>query len=130
MEYRSQSFVYYNAHPKGLKTTDCVVRACCTALEKDYMEMRRELNKAKRDLGYSSYKDRQFLYDFLKDYKRLLFKAVAGQPRTKAYEFANTHPEGTYILSLRGHATCVKDGKLLDTWDCGYLTVYTAWRIR
>jgi len=28
----------FNAHPKGIKTTDCVVRAISTAFNKDYME--------------------------------------------------------------------------------------------
>lgn len=130
MEYRSKCFEFFNAHPKGIKTTDCVVRALSTALGVDYLEQRRELNRAKRELGYSSYKDRKFLYDYLKDYERLIFKAVAGEPRLKAYQFAEIHPKGTYILSLRGHATVCIDGKIKDTWDCGYLTVYTAWRIK
>lgn len=130
MEYRSKCFVKFNPHPKGISTTDCVVRACCIAFDKDYLETRRELNKAKHELGYSSYKDRKFLYDYLKNYERLKFKAISGQPREKLYEFANAHPTGTYVVSVRGHATCVKDGKLLGTWDCGYLTVYSAWRIK
>ena len=121
---------YYNAHPKGIATTDCVVRAVCTAFDTDYMETRRNLNRAKRELGYSSYKDRKFLYDYLKDYERLIFKGVSGQPREKAKDFALAHPTGTYILSLRGHATVCENGYIVDTWDCTYLTVYTAWRIK
>jgi hypothetical protein len=41
-------FKEFNAHPKGIKTTDCVVRAIATATNKDYLECRRELNQAKR----------------------------------------------------------------------------------
>ena len=24
----------------------------------------------------------------------------------------------------------IRDGYLVDSWDCGYLTVYTAWRVK
>ncbi len=129
MEARTENFIKFNAHPKGLQVKDCVVRAVSTAFRKDYLEARRELNRAKRDLGYSSYKDRKFLYDYLKGYERLLFKGVSGQERTKVRNFLAEHPKGTYIVSVRGHVTTVIDGFLYDTWDCGYLTVYTAWKI-
>lgn len=130
MEYRTKNFIKFNAHPKGLSVKDCVVRAVSTAFKKDYLEVRRELNRAKRELGYSSYKDRKFLYDYLNKYERLLFKGVTGQERTKVHDFLKEHPTGTYIVSVRGHVTTVIDGFLYDTWDCGYLTVYTAWKIR
>ncbi len=105
MEYKSKCFVMFNPHPKAISTTDCVVRACCIAFDKDYLETRSELNKAKHELGYSNYKDRKFLYDYLKNYERLKIKAISGQPREKVYEFANAYPTGTYVVSVRGHAT-------------------------
>ena len=119
----------YNAHPKGLNTNDCVVRAIATAFNKGYLECRRELNHTKRELGYSSYKDKKFLYDYLKGYPRLIFKAVKGEPRIKGSDFTKLHPKGTYILKMAGHITVCKDGVILDTWDCTYRSVYTAWEI-
>ena len=37
-------FKEFNAHPKGIKTDDCVVRAIATATNKDYLEVRRDPN--------------------------------------------------------------------------------------
>ena len=122
-------FKEFNAHPKGIKTGDCVVRAIATATNKDYLECRRELNQAKRDLGHSAYKDTKFLYDYLKDYPRLIFKPVKGEPRLKGSDFTELHPKGTYILKMAGHITTCIDGVILDTWDCSYRSVYTAWEI-
>jgi hypothetical protein len=122
-------FKEHNAHPKGIKTTDCVVRAISTALNQDYLECRRELNQAKRELGYSSYKDTKFLYNYLKDNPRLIFKPVKGEPRIKGSDFTKLHPKGTYILKMAGHITACIDGVILDTWDCTYRSVYTAWEI-
>lgn len=122
-------FKEHNAHPKGIKTTDCVVRAIATARNQDYLECRRELNQAKRDLGYSNYKDTKFLYEYLKNYPRLIFKPVKGEPRIKGSDFTELHPKGTYILKMAGHITACIDGVILDTWDCTYRSVYTAWEI-
>jgi hypothetical protein len=119
----------FNAHPKGLKTSDCVVRAISTATNSDYLECRRVLNRKKRELGYPSYKDTKFLYEYLKEYPRLIFKAVKGEPRIKGSDFTRLHPKGTYILKMAGHITVCVDGVILDTWDSTYRSVYTAWEI-
>jgi len=120
-------FKEYNAHPKGIKTGDCVVRAIATAKNMNYLECRRELNRVKKEFGYSSYKDTKFLYDYFKDYPRLIFKPVKGEPRIKGSDFTILHPKGSYILKMAGHVTACQDGVILDTWDCSYRSVYTAW---
>ena len=66
-------FKEFIAHPKSIKTTDCVVRAITTATYSDYQEVRRELNRKKKELGFSSDKDTKFLYEYLKGYPRLIF---------------------------------------------------------
>ncbi|NLC97306.1 MAG: hypothetical protein GX675_07040 [Erysipelotrichaceae bacterium] len=124
------AFKYYNRHPKGIETSDCVVRAISTALDIDYLECRRNLNRSKRELGFNSYKETKFLYKHLEGYPRLIFKAIKGEPRIKADDFTMLHPKGTYIVKLAGHITCIIDGVILDTWDCGYRSVYTAWEVK
>ena len=123
-------FKAFNAHPKGIKTSDCVVRAISVAAKKDYLEVRRELNQKKKELGYSSYKDTKFLYDYFKAYPRLIFKAIKGEPRIKGSDFTELHPKGSYILKMAGHITVCIDGVIYDTWDCTYRSVYTAWEIK
>jgi len=122
-------FKEFNAHPKGIKTTDCVVRAISTSVNTDYNTCRRELNQLKRDWGFTSYKDTKFLYKYFEGYPRLIFKAIKGEPRIKGTDFTKLHPRGTYIIKMAGHVTCCKDGVILDTWDCSYRSVYTAWEI-
>lgn len=123
-------FKEYNAHPKGIKTTDCVVRAIATASGKDYVECRRELNQKKREWNFTSYKDTEFLYRYFESSPRLIFKAVKGHPRIKGSDFCELHPKGTYILKMAGHVAACIDGVILDTWDCSYRSVYTAWEIK
>lgn len=122
-------FLKYNRHPKGLNVKDCMVRSISTAFNKDYLETRRDLNKATKELGYTHYSDHDFIFDYLKDYERLIFKATPGKPRLKLAEFAKDHPTGTYVVKVRHHVVAVVDGFVLDSWDSCYLTVYTAWKI-
>ncbi|MFH5881211.1 hypothetical protein [Liberiplasma polymorphum] len=120
----------YNAHPKGLKTSDCVVRAITTATNSDYLETRKILNRKKRELCYNTYKDTKFLYEYFQGYPRLIFKPIKGEPRIKGSDFTKLHPKGTFILKMTGHITACVDGVILDTWDCSYRSVYTAWEIK
>ena len=122
-------FIEFNAHPKGLKTSDCVVRAISISGNTDYNTCRRELNQLKRDWKFTSYKDTEFLYKYFEGKPRLIFKAIKGEPRIKGSGFTLLHPTGTYVLKMAGHVTVCKDGLILDTWDCTYRSVYTAWEI-
>ncbi|MEC9485485.1 MAG: hypothetical protein UMR38_06380 [Candidatus Izemoplasma sp.] len=122
-------FKEFNAHPKGIKTNDCVVRAIATATNSDYFETRRRLNNKKRELGFASYRESKFLYAYLKDYPRLIFKPIKGEPRIKGKDFVLLYPKGNYILKMAGHVVACVDGTLIDTWDCSDQSVYTAWEI-
>lgn len=87
-------FKEFNAHPKEIKTSDCVVRAISTSKNTDYSTCRRELNQLKREWGFTSYKDTKFLYKYFEGYPRLIFKAIKGEPRIKGSDFTMIHPKG------------------------------------
>ena len=126
----NMSFEFKNPHPKGIKTTDCVVRAIALALDNDYLETRRELNRLKRELGFDRYKENKFVYKYLEDYERIIIRAEKGKPRVKGYDFIELYPKGTYIVSMAGHLSVIEDGVLYDLWDCRYRSVYTAWKVK
>ena len=45
-------FEYYNANPKKKHTTDCVIRAICTALNQTYEQTLRDLTELQIKTGY------------------------------------------------------------------------------
>lgn len=47
---------------------------------------------------------------------------------TTVAEFADAHPNGTYILALSGHVVCIQDGLLYDSWDSGNEIVLYFWK--
>lgn len=48
----TSTFVYHNANPKKKLTTDCVIRALSTAMEKPYQEVVMELAQLQCETGY------------------------------------------------------------------------------
>ena len=122
-------FEFYNPHPRGILTGDCVVRAVSIATGKDYLACRRELNKAKKELGYDTYTRTDFVKEYLTRYKKVSCQPVAGRKRVRGFDFAKSHSNGVYILHMRHHVVACVKGKILDTWDSSNNIVYCAWVI-
>ena len=59
----------------------------------------------------------------------LSFPAVKGKPRMTPAAFVKKYPTGRYVLSLAHHVVAVREGVVVDTWDCMKRCVYKAWEI-
>ena len=59
----------------------------------------------------------------------LSFPAVKGKPRMTPAAFVKKYPIGRYVLSLAHHVVAVREGVVVDTWDCMKRCVYKAWEI-
>ena len=62
-------YKYYNPHPKGLSTEDCVKRAIVVVTGLDYSKVQRELNEYKMVTGaksFNSVKNLRYVEDILK----------------------------------------------------------------
>ena len=121
---RAVEYVHYNPSPFRKNVGDCTVRALSKALNQDWHEtyfglciegaLRGDMPSANATWG---------AYLRRNGYKREL----APEDVTVA-EFADTHPNGIYILALSGHVVWVIDDILYDTWDSGNETVLYFWR--
>lgn len=125
-------YTYANPHPKKILTGDCVVRAFSLAFNVEYLEMRRELNRVKRQYGMESYRTMRFMHKYLRSLKveKLTIRIEKGDSRPTAKEFYEMFGDGVYLISMRRHMVTMIDGKILDTWDSSDRPIYTAWRIK
>lgn len=125
------SWMFYNPHPKGKLVNDCVKRAFTLATGKDYMEVQRELNGIKNDIGAKIYSDKRVTHAYIKSYgwTKISFKAIKGQPRMTAKQFVKDYPKGTYVCRMAHHLATIKDGVLYDTWDSSDKCIYCAWKV-
>ena len=44
------------------------------------------------------------------------------------WEFIEEYPRGTYLVTMPGHITVIKNGTLYDTFDCRNRRMWNAWK--
>lgn len=141
----TETYIYYNANPRGRVTEDCVARALSKGLEMPYNDVVMELAKIQIETGYQG--------NGLKGIGKLLENhgwVKHRQPRrddgTKytgndlATWLSINAPNGEYgnvICSVASHMICIAptnhgDGincryKIHDTWNSGYKCIGNFW---
>lgn len=112
-------FKHFNPNPDAKRVEDCTVRAIAKALDEDwdktYMALcvegfrRHDMPTANSVWG-----------GYLKNhgFKQYALPDTCPECYTVS-NFADEHPEGTYILALSGHVVTIVDGDYYDTWDSG-----------
>lgn len=119
-------FKYYNPHPKGLSTDDCVKRAIVVVTGLDYSKVQRELNEHKMVTGaksFNSIKNLRYVEDVLKA------KKITFQSKMTVEEFCKKYPRGRFILDMDEHWSACVDSCIYDTWDCSKKTVNFAYEV-
>lgn len=121
-----------------IKVGDCVTRAIANATGKDYKEVYDLVNsyasiEKTKNSKRSSARDgvsKETVYRVLSDmgwrWIPTMFIGRGCQVHLNEKEL----PKGTLIVSVSKHLTCVKNGKLYDTYDCsrnGQRCVYGYW---
>ena len=119
MEYE-----HYNPNPTGRNVGDCTVRALSKALNQDWMKTYLGICVEGGLLGDMPSANSVW-GSFLR--RHGFHREMAPDDMTVS-EFADSHPEGTYILALSGHVVCIADGVLYDTWNSGNEIVLYYWQ--
>ena len=120
------TFRYCNLNPNGKKVSDCVTRAISLASGLLYSTIRRKLRYTARLLDCP--KLCPTCYGFF------IQQVIGGVPKNcesmTVGEFADLHPQGTYLIRIQGHLTCAKDQEVWDIWDCREKMCDLAWEVR
>lgn len=108
---------YFNPNPAGSRTGDCVIRAICAATGQDWDSTYTGVvfqGFALKDMPSSNYVWGQYLRSL--GYERRSLPNACPMCYTVG-EFADDHPDGTYILGTGTHAVAVVSGAVVDSWD-------------
>lgn len=118
MPQNTNAFEFYNANPKGKKTTDCVTRAICTALDQSYEQTVKELVELWLKTGYEMSEPICFgKYLVSKGWKKQKQPRKRDNKKYTGNEFVKIF-KGTCVANIGGHhVVCIKNGKILDIWD-------------
>lgn len=114
---------YYNANTRDSDTGDCVKRGLSVAYSMDYDAVSSELNRIKRDLGYSQFNIGPVFQTFMSR-RGDDFITVPESEQVSADEFCNQNPKGVYVVlvgksisSHSSHLAAIVDGTLFDSWN-------------
>ena len=124
-------FKLVNKNPKKRKAGDCAIRAICNAEGKSWYEVFDALVEIARRECFAP-TNMNVITEYLKSYKTVPVMYEDGYGRKKRYKVNELDklPKGNYIARVAGHMTCVKNGVIEDTWDCGRKSCYKIWRVK
>lgn len=118
---------YHNSNPKKREVNDCVIRAISKAENKTWDEVYSELSTLAQNQRILL-DDMRFVEPYLDSkYDRVCYKCNGC--RMTVGDFINKNQEGTYLITMQGHITCVKNGILFDTWDCRDKIIWCSWEV-
>lgn len=108
-----------NINPLHRRTDDCTVRAIAKVLGEPWENVYTDLClEGLRFYDMPSANHVWGSYLKKKGFMRRIIPDTCPQCYTVA-EFAEDHPNGSYILALHGHVVAVENEDYFDTWDSG-----------
>lgn len=116
-------YKFHNANARGNFVNDCVVRAISVAENKSWDETYEELSDIAQEEG--------ILLDdvnFVEDYLDEKYDRQCHYSKTVG-EFLEEFPTGTYLITMKGHITVIRNGVLYDTFDCRDRRMWCAWEV-
>lgn len=118
---------YFNANPYNHNIEDCTIRAISVAEDISWNEAYDLLSDSARDLGFML-SDVRAIEQFLD----LRYYKVPIKERTVG-EFMRNHTKGTYLITMPGHITVLKDiGRYnvnYDTFNSSERSIWNAWEV-
>jgi len=108
---------------KGKGKCDCVVRAISSSSGKSWDEVYIALGEVGfelKDMPSSKHVYEKYLGQI--GYRKQKMPRRSDNTRYTVKEFSEELCKNA-IVSVANHLTCIKDGNLIDSWDCSYKSV-------
>lgn len=127
-----QLFRYFQPNPLPMKEADkvgdCVLRALCKVLSKEWVDVFEILYKRAKAM-YRMPNSQEVFEGYLEEqgYRWTPLKAEKGKSRITVVEFAEKNPCGSFMVQVSNHVVAVVDGLYYDSWNSGEKALYGFW---
>jgi hypothetical protein len=126
------SFVYFNVNPTKKREGDCAIQALCKAFDLSWLEVYDELVLIGRE-KFLLPNSTKALTEFVN--RRGVEKIPVKYNKTdgiRRYSVEDIRGgwEGTYVVLVANHVTCIKNHVLYDVWDCSKKKAYVIWKVQ
>ena len=121
-------YQHYNANPRQRRVNDCTVRAISLATGRTWDQTFEELSEVAQAQAIMPDD-----VTYIDEYLERRFQKVCGckdKIRITVGEFVDTHPQGTYLITMSGHITCAIDGCIYDTFNPRDHFVWGAYKVK
>lgn len=118
------SYRYYNANPLHKDSQDCTIRAISVALNVPWDYVYDMMSHEAQRLG-TMQDDREFIIDFLDD----RFERVPTYGLTVG-EVVDKYKDNIILVTMDGHITSAKFGKIYDTFNPSERFAEYAWIVK
>lgn len=125
------SYEFTNLNPRYKREPDCVVNTIGLALDMDWQDTYVDIVNFCIPL-YLNHSGKRGIQRYLmsRGYDMSAMPTHCDKTRYTVAEFALELNVGTYILSVANHLTLVREGVILDTWNCSHKSVGNYWKIK
>lgn len=107
----------YNPNPAGRNVGDCAVRAVSAALGVDWETAFAMIARNAYMMGDMP-SSNSVWGSVLREHGFYRYAVPNTCPDCyTAFEFANEHPRGVFVLGFGNHVATIRDGVLYDSWD-------------
>lgn len=117
-------YKYMNMNPNGKDIEDCTIRAISVAEGISWDEAYNELSESARDLRLM-----MSSVEAIEEYLDRKYRRIPIRVKTVG-DFIDTHPYGTYLITMNGHITVLKNGVNYDTFDSSERVIWSAWKVK
>ena len=115
------SYKYYNANPLDKNDDDCTIRSISVALNMSWDNIYDMLSDAAQSVG-TMQDNKYFIIDFLDSN----FERVPTYGMT-VEDVAEEYQDNIILITMKGHITCSKYGRIYDTFDCSERLAEYCW---
>lgn len=117
-------YKFLNVNQNNNFVNDCVIRAISVAENKSWGDTYDDLSRIAKKNG--------ILLDDVNFVEPLLnyrYSRVKTYPGDTVQNVLEDYPIGTYLVTMRGHITVIRDGVVYDTFDCRDRVVRNVWEV-
>ena len=120
-------FMFYNPNPQNKLVGDCVIRAICKVMNRDWEDV--YVDVALQGFKMHDMPTANHVWGtYLQEHHFIQGLLPSMYENYTVKQFCKDYPVGTYLLGIGTHVVAVQNGNYYDTWDSGDEIPIYYWR--
>lgn len=122
------AYRFYNPNPSNIRVGDCSIRALSKALGKSWEDI--YVSLCAEGLFYHDMPSSDYVWGMYlrkNGFQQEMIESICPDCTT-VQRFAETHPNGTYVVKTQNHIICIQNSNWYDSWNSGDEIILYFWQ--